>query len=84
MTLWLKCILSMVLKSAIRPMEMTLQPDLLCMGTHPLAIDPAGPYTRTYRASAFLPGWVTSDPSEITYTMVPTVANPISPCGSNS
>lgn len=42
----------------------------------PLAIDPAGPYTRTYRASAFLPGWVTSDPSEITYTMVPTVANP--------
>ena len=46
----------------------------------PLAIDPAGPFTRTFRASAFLAGWVTSLPAEISYTMIPTVANPnISP-----
>ncbi|HNQ43316.1 MAG TPA: chitobiase/beta-hexosaminidase C-terminal domain-containing protein, partial [Candidatus Cloacimonadota bacterium] len=46
-------------------------------GPLPLAIDPMGPYTRTYTVRAFLPGWVTSNPVQITYTMIPTVADPI-------
>ncbi len=43
----------------------------------PLTIDASGRYTTTYRAKAFLAGWVNSDTAEKAYTMIPTVPTPV-------
>jgi len=42
-----------------------------------LTIDNNGRYSRTYKAKAILAGWITSDTSEKTYTMIPTVPDPV-------
>lgn len=42
-----------------------------------LLIDQDGQYSKTYRAKAYRAGWVTSDTSQKTYTLIPTVANPV-------
>ncbi len=43
----------------------------------PLMIDPDGTYNKTYRAKAYMAGWVTSDTAQKNYTMIPTVPNPV-------
>lgn len=43
----------------------------------PLTINPDGTYSKTYKAKAYMAGWVTSDTAQKTYTMIPTVPNPL-------
>ncbi|MDD3236019.1 MAG: chitobiase/beta-hexosaminidase C-terminal domain-containing protein, partial [Candidatus Cloacimonetes bacterium] len=42
-----------------------------------LTIDNNGRYSRTYKAKANLVGWITSETAEKTYTMIPTVPDPV-------